>query len=298
MCSYFYFANTELCPALCQAPGVPTSFREHCKLLAVLRITKPQIHRSEGLSGGCFIAGEKSTEPVTNWIQSVIIGSWQSVKLLGTTLALLKLPDKAAEQSFLPQTLYFPLFLWGFPQSIRGNTWKRERDRKKKRGFPQVDKHMVNHRTNPKWFGLEGILKIILFPSLENLLEYPRAISIGFKPSLEMYQMPAQISDAWGPIPHSVPPFPSDHLQFPSLWRFWKSWNSFILFSGMKTLHFLCEAGWNPLKNKLWKMQIRTRWGGWEATTLLGAGKGTEVNFESLLIILHSSSSKHFTESW
>lgn len=112
-CSYFYFANTELYPALCQAPGVPTSFREHCKHLAVLRITKPQIHRSEGLSGGCFIAGGKSTGPVTNWTQSILTGSWQSVKQ--ATLALLKLPDKAAEQSFLPQTLYFPLFLCGFP---------------------------------------------------------------------------------------------------------------------------------------------------------------------------------------
>lgn len=59
-------------------------------------------------------------------------------------------------------------------------------DGKKKEGFPQVDKCMVNHRTNPKWSGLEGTLKMLLFQPPGNLLEYPsRAISIGFKPSLE-----------------------------------------------------------------------------------------------------------------
>lgn len=54
--SYFYFKNIELRPALCQAPGLPTSFSGHCKHLAVLQITNPlyllpwRIHGSEGLS--------------------------------------------------------------------------------------------------------------------------------------------------------------------------------------------------------------------------------------------------------
>lgn len=158
------------------------------------------------------------------------------------------------------------------------------------RGFPQVDKCMVSHGTNPKWFGLEGT-KDHLIPTLcyeqgtDNLLEYPsRAISVGFKPSLE-HVPNASLDFRWlrtnstlcpsiSKCPRAAP-FPSEGLEVLT--------------------RFICEAGWNPLKNKLGKMQIRSHW---EATTLSGAGKGTEVNFESLLIILHSSSSEHFTDFW